>query len=87
MVDGNGLTGNLMPLDNHPHMDHVRGYRCYIQLPNNILLTAVLRPNDNAIYNQQNACVFVRIPGEPNKIYSGVLEAWHTVRPPWLPHY
>ena len=86
MYGGNGLTTNLIPLHNYPRSDHVYGYHCYILLPNETLLHTFLHPGIQARYFDRSTCVFVRIPGEQNRTYSGILEPLYGHRPLWLPN-
>ena len=84
MYGGNALITNLVPLHNYARSGHVHGYHCYILLPNDILLHAYLQPSIHTRSLQRSTCVFVRIPGGHNLIYSGVLEPWNDYRPLWL---
>ena len=86
MVIDSGFTSNLVPFHNNAHSIHVRGYRFYIQLSNNRLFHAVLQPNNLVRNIPEVMRVFVRIPGQPNIIYSGIVEPLIGYRPVWLPH-
>ena len=86
LASGNGFTANLLPFHNNAHNIYVRGYRFYIQLSNNRLFHAVLQPNNLVRNIPESLRVFVRIPGQPHIIYSGIVEILTGYRPAWLPH-
>ena len=87
IVGGNGFVGNLVPFLEGISNDFLRGYHLYIQIPNNVLLHAVLQPRTNyAINIPRSTRVYVRLPGQPHVIYSGALTPLRGYRPSWLPH-
>ena len=84
MYGDNGLITDLVPLHNYARNYQVYGYHCYILLPNEIILHAHLQPGIHARYYLRPTGVFVRIPGEYNSTYSGLLEQYRGYRPLWL---
>ena len=82
--NGQSLTANLVSFHNGNN-PNVQEYRCFIITPSNTVFTAFLENNNNALHVDGNSRVFVRILGQHNPVYSGVLHRAVGHQPAWLP--
>ena len=68
-----GLSAHLEELVHMENDITVEGFRCYIPIPNNIVLTASLEPYDFDLHYSSNPRIFVRIPFQNRTIYTGMI--------------
>ena len=77
LSNSRNLAAELNEVVHFENDETVQGFRCYIPIPNNIILTANLVPYD---YNQHFSSIpriFVRIPFQNNVSYTGILQRGH----------
>ena len=84
MPHGLGLIASLVPFYNGNN-PNIHEYRCFIKTQNNTVFAAFLQNNNNALHFPGNSRVFLRIFGEHNPVYSGILHHADGQSPAWLP--
>ena len=78
LPSGYGLTSRLNETL-HPENDPtVHGYRCYIPITSNFILTASLEPYNIGLHFSSFPQVFVRIPYQDRTIFMGILHQGHS---------
>ena len=83
MPSGLSLITNLVPFHNHNNRN-VQVFRCFIITPSHTFFAAFLQNNNNALHFAGNSRVFVRIFGQYNPVYSGVIHRANGQVPAWL---
>ena len=74
LPNGYGLSSHLDEIV-HPENDiSVDGFRCYIPVLDNIVLTAVLEPYNYDLHFSSSPRVFMRIPYQNFTLYTGLLQ-------------
>ena len=72
---GRGLVADLNETVHNENDYTVRGIRCYIPLPSNVVLTASLEPyNGDLRASSSHPRVIVRLPFQRGVIYAGILQ-------------
>ena len=81
-----GFSADLQPLQiGHSVNSHrVNGYRCFIPISRNRVLTAFLEPQTHEEYNPSGTVVSMRLQGGNNAFYSGVLHIGEGEGPNWI---
>ena len=70
---GRGLAADMNETVHSENDFTVHGFRCYIPLPNNVILTATLEPYNYDRHFFSSPRVFVRLPFQNGVIYTGMI--------------
>ena len=73
MPNGVGLSSKLNETLHRENDFTVHGFRCYIPLPHNVILTAFLEPYNYDLHFSSAPRIFLRIPFQNQRIYTGIL--------------
>ena len=82
-------TANLQPfpVQRGPNSHRVNGYRCFIPISGNRVLVAFLEPHYVVDYEPQISFVAIRLSGQNNILYAGLLNIGEGEGPEWIPRH